>query len=549
MKNIEGQRRLDAAWARHKSGDLAYAYQAYRELLSEFPDDPTTLHYLGLLAHQTGHPQSAIDLIGKSISLDGSDARAFNHLGQIYATSRQLEQAAHCFRTALALDAAFAPALNNLANVLRKMDRITEALELYRHAIASDPTSREAHYNLGKALRDTRAFEEALRAFERAIELDPVNYRACYELALCLEELGRFAEAVDRYRQALSINPDHARSIANLLALRSFVPDAPFVAHASELAASGKIRDEARAKLHQGLGKYHDGQRNYTQAFAHFAASNEVQRKWSKPHDAVHAAKALAALTSRFDMAHFERVRGLGHPSTRPIFIVGMPRSGTTLMEQILGSHPSVHPAGELTQIPRLAARYSELNAETIGVAAQRYLDHLNAIAGSDVEHVTDKLPINYRHLGLIATLFPNARIIHCRRDSRDVALSCFIEMFNIRDQDFTDLTGIAYAIVQHARLMAHWQCVLPIPIYEVRYSQLVADQEVETRRLLEHCGLSWDDRCLIYFKSHRSVDTPSRWQVRQAIYASSVGRWRNYTQQLEPALAILRSEGLDEDA
>jgi hypothetical protein len=253
----------------------------------------------------------------------------------------------------------------------------------------------------------------------------------------------------------------------------------------------------------------------------------------------------LDAIISRFDVSHFRAVRGAGHPSERPIFIVGMPRSGTTLVEQILASHSMVFGAGELGEIPRIAADLSSFEAGGILAAAQRYLDSLGRIAPTEAQRVTDKLPVNYRHLGVIATLFPNARIVHCRRDPRDIALSCFIEMFNIRDLDFTDLEGIAHAIVEEARLMQHWRTVLPVSIFELDYAQLVMHLEIESRRLVEYCGLPWEDHCLSFHRTERNIDTPSRWQVRQPIYSSSAGRWRNYAHQLQSAISILDSYGL----
>ena len=545
MTAADHKRRVEAAWARHRHGDLEHAYREYQCVLRESPDEPLALHYLGLLAHQTGRPDLAIELIGRSIALDRSDPRAFNHLGQVYAARKKFADAADCFRTAATLDPASADPLNNLANVLRKLDRVDEALALYRRAIEIAPASREAHYNLGKALRDTRAFQEALSSFARAIELDPSNHRAHYERALCLEELGRFDEAIAGYQSALTQRPDHARSIANLLALRSFRPNTQFIARAAALAASGRLGDEERAKLEQGLGKHFDREGDFDRAFTHFAASNAIQCRWLPPIDPVKAAAAVDSVMHRFSADHFQGVGRLGHPSTRPVFIVGMPRSGTTLVEQILASHPQIHGAGELMDIPNLMARYQGAQADAIRAAAETYLNRIAALAPASAVRVTDKLPVNYRHLGLIATLFPNARVIHCRRDPRDVALSCFIEMFSMKDLDFTDLSSIAEAIVQEARLMQHWNRVLPIMICEIEYHELLTDQVHQTKRLLEYCGVPWDERCLSFFETARHVDTPSRWQVRQPLYHTSVGRWRRYARPLRPAIAILQRAGL----
>jgi tetratricopeptide (TPR) repeat protein len=545
MRHGDRQHPLDAVWARHQQGDVTYAYAAYNTYLEKNPNDPTALHYLGLLAHQTGHSEMAIELLRKSIAADGTDMRVANHLGQLYANVKRWTEAAEYFRIASKLNPASADPVNNLGNVLRQTGQTEEALKLYRSAVAIDPASPEGHYNLGKLLREKRAFDDALQAFGRAAELDPANYRAQYELALCLEELGQFAEAISRYQAALHAKPDHARSMANLLALQTFTPDTTFVERAVRAADSAK--SEANAKLHQGIGKYFDRHGDYARAFSHFTASNAIQGAWLKPSTQSLAVSKRMAAAARFDAEHFRAVRHLGNPSHRPLFIVGMPRSGTTLIEQVIASHPNVYGAGELMEIPKIAAVLAGPSPPTIPAAAKRYLDHLETVAPVEAMHVTDKLPINYRHLGVIATLFPNARIIRCRRDPRDVALSCFIEMFGIGDQDFTSLPGIAAAIVEEARLMRHWHEVLPVPIREVDYHRFVTDQEGETRRLLDFCKLPWHNRCLAYFETGRSIDTPSRWQVKQPIYTSSDGRWRNYKKELQPAIDILQAEGMIE--
>jgi len=545
MRERHSQHPLDAVWARHQEGDVAYAYTAYTTYLQRFPNDPTALHYLGLLAHQTGHPEVAIELLQRSIGVDGKDMRVANHLGQVYAKCQRWTEAAEYFRMASQLNPTSADPINNLGNVMRQTGQTEEALKLYRSAIAIDPASPEGHYNLGKLLREKRSFDDALRAFQTAAALDPANYRAQYELAVCLEQLGQFAEAESRYQAALDAKPTHARSMANLLGLQSFRPDAAFVERAERAVAADRTNSEASAKLHQGIGKYFDRNGDFKRAFTHFSASNAIQRAWLKPSTQNKAISKRMAVAKRFDAEHFRTVRHLGHLSQRPLFIVGMPRSGTTLIEQVIASHPNAFGAGELMEMPRIAGALSTPEAPTIAAAAQRYLDHLSAIAPVKATCVTDKLPINYRHLGVVATLFPNVRIVRCRRDPRDVVLSCFIEMFGIGDQDFTSLQGIATAIIEEARLMRHWHEVLPVPIHEIDYHQFVVNQEGETRRLLDFCRLTWDDRCLTYFRTERSIDTPSRWQVKQPIYTSSDGRWRNYTRELQPAIEILQQEGL----
>lgn len=253
-----------------------------------------------------------------------------------------------------------------------------------------------------------------------------------------------------------------------------------------------------------------------------------------------------------FSRAWFERSGPRGSESQQPIFIVGMPRSGTTLTEQILASHPSVFGAGELPDLPRILkglrpgypAQVADFDSVRLAAVANEYLDGLRARAPADARRVTDKLPLNFIHLGMIATLFPRAHIIHCRRDPMDVGLSCLIEQFDMDGDYTTCLEDFGDYFLQYERLMAHWRVVLPITMHEQCYEDLVAQPETSARALIESCGLEWDPMCLNFQQLERTVRTPSRWQVRQPIYLHSVGRWRNYAHQMQPLARLLEQSG-----
>lgn len=515
-------------------------------ILRDHPQDSAAHYRLGLVAHQLGHADQASKLIARAVALAPQDGVAWNSLGQLHASAQAWSEAAQCFERAVALRTTDTDALNNLANVRRRQGRSDEALALYRRVVALRPSAAHAHYNLGRLLHDRRAYGEAVTALERAAALDPGNHRAHYQLGVSLEEHGRFAHAAESYLAALRLRPDHAPALANLLALRIDGVDPAIVAAAEHAARSDTATNEERSRLLTALGKYFDRAGEVDRAFGLFRAANDVQRQAQEPPSPATVQARTAATIHQFGRDHFARVQGEGHPSNVPIFIVGLPRSGTTLVEQILASHPNVFGGGELMQIPRLAAGGGAWDdPDRIADGAERYLRHLASFAPADQPRVTDKLPVNYRHLGLIATLFPHASIVHCRRDPRDVALSCFVEMIALAEDDYASLPGIYEAIVAEAALMAHWRQVLPSPIVEVRYESLIADQVSETERLLAACGLAYDERCLSFFDTARSVDTPSRWQVRQPIYTTSRQRWRRYAKHLQPLLDRLEQAGL----
>lgn len=543
-------RRLQAALERHKKGDLAWANREYRQVLAEHPNHPTALHYLGLIAQQTGHPGQAVELLQRSISLDPHDPRAYNHLGQVLIALNRTAEAIRCFESAVAVDPAHTDSLDSLANALKARGELERAIALYRRVVELDPQAVSSLYNLANALRDKQEYAEARRLLERVIGIEPDHFRAHHNLAVLLEEMGRFEEAVDRYRAVLRVQPGHSKALANLLCIRSFQADSVIVDAATGRLADDRTQDDDRIKLHQGLGKHFDRVERYDEAFRHFAGANAILKRRRAPFRVAAVADYFDRIIRTFTAEYFAGGERRGRPSQRPVFIVGMPRSGTTLTEQILGSHPDVFAAGELKQIPalvrQLQPRYPEvmpcLDRQAVMDMADRYLQALESLAGPAAARVTDKLPINFTHVGLIATLFPHARIIHCRRDPLDAGLSCFTELFNMATDYTTDLRSIGEYLLQYERLMAHWRKVLPQPMFELRYEELVGDQEAGSRALLAACDLPWHDACRDFHRADRAVLTPSRWQVRQPIYASSVGRWKNYAAHLEPLREVLCS-------
>jgi hypothetical protein len=295
----------------------------------------------------------------------------------------------------------------------------------------------------------------------------------------------------------------------------------------------------------------------YDEAFQHFQEGNRRRREQflqeGQGFDRAAHSELVDRLLRVFTADYFERVRGFGSDSEVPVFVTGMPRSGTSLVEQILSHHPEAAGLGELRDIPKMvtdlparlqtAEKYPEclayLDQAAVQGLGQAYLNRIQQLAGS-ARRVSDKMLENFLHLGLIATLFPRARIIHCRRDPLDTCVSCYLQFFH--GLDFTwDLADLGSYYRDYQRLMAHWQTVLPMPILDINYEDLVADVEDQSRRLLTFCGLDWNDRCLRFYENPRAVRTVSKLQVRRPIYTSSVGRWRHYAAHLGPLQEALR--------
>jgi Flp pilus assembly protein TadD len=437
------------------------------------------------------------------------------------------------------------------------------AAEEFRKILAGHPDCFEAHHGLGDALWADGDAEGAVAAMRAAVALRPENAGALASLANIQASAGNVEEANASNRAALEINPRCVTALSNLaLNLRSKLPEADADAMEALLKAEWP-RQGARASLHFGLAHYWDGRKDYSRASEHAVAANalhtEFKRERGWHYQPEEYERYVSHLIDAFSPDFFRRTQGLGHDSESPVFIVGMPRSGTTLTEQILASHPRAFGAGERNfasrafhSLPAAMGRTGEATdcladagATEIRALAEWHLAELRILlekAGMEpgnIERIIDKMPDNYSLLGWIVTLFPKAKIIHCRRDVRDVAVSCWMTPFKELRWAF-DLRNIGQRILQYQRIMEHWRKVLPVPMLEIDYEETVADQEGQTRRLLDFVGLPWDDACLAFHKTERLVRTASVTQVRQPIYKRSLERWRHYESALSPLLEIL---------
>ncbi len=431
-----------------------------------------------------------------------------------------------------------------------------QAATAYEQAVGLWPAYGDAWLNLGAAYARLERIEDAASCARRVLELQPDDPRALNNLANALGALGRFDEATICYRRAIDIRPHDAEAHYNLVNLQPLSDGSPeseaaFALLSRQTAAPGRFTPREQSTLFFALGRALEARGENDAAFESLVRANALHRS-GLAFDIAAPERLAAAIEKQFDAAFFARRHPGGSPSERPVFIVGMPRSGTSLVEQIVSSHPQVHGAGETGLMPTLVSRLrdargrgypflaSGLSDADLRTLAQAYLDLLDQRGGGKTR-VTDKTIGNFELLGLIHLCFPNARIIHCRRDARDVCLSCFSTRFSSGHDYAYDLRELGRFWRVYDGLMAHWRAVLPPGrMLEVDYESLVEDVEGFARRLVAHLGLTWDDACLRFHESRREVRTASFAQVRQPIYKGSVGRWRRFAAHLDPLLEAL---------
>jgi Tfp pilus assembly protein PilF len=466
-----------------------------------------------------------------------------------------LRQAEQWYRRALEVEPNHPHALCNLGVLLNQTERPDEGVVFLRQATTVQPDVPEMHSNLATVYLSGQNVPAAIAEFRRALELRPDSAPLRAQLAHALLEMGEMDEALALAQEAMRLVPGlpAAFGVLGQLAghgLYTFSDDE--VRQMRSILHAGRLTIENAITLHFALAGYFDRKGELDTAFRHYERANELQcevyRGSRRAFDGQQHTAQIDTLITAFTPEFFSRARdggpGFGSLDERPVFVVGMVRSGTSLVEQILSSHPRVFGCGELRNMSGVANAFNiactqGLDTATANELAARYLRRLTRDCPAEALRVIDKMPHNYLHLGAIAVLFPHARVIHCRRDPMDTCLSAYLQPFN--DVPYaTSLGDLGFYYREYQRLMDHWRKVLPIRIREVVYEDLVADQERVIRELVASCGLEWDDRCLAFHANPRAVRTMSKLQVRQPIYTRSVGRWKRYEAHLGALKAAL---------
>ena len=535
-------------------GKHAPAAACYRRTLILNPDHAQAHNNLGFTLQAQGKLAESVACFERAVAAKPDFVEAHYKLGRSLQDLERYHEAAACYVRTIALDPRHAGAYNNLGYLRYVEGKLDDAVDEYRRALSIDPNYADAYNNLGYALHDQGKYAQAIVSFERAISIQPDYAEAINNLGNVVKDLGDPERAVTLYDRALALKPDYAQAHFNRADIKTFSRADPSLHDLENLAArAGDLPAKQAPYVHYALAKALEDIADYAASFEQIVKGSAL-RRGQIVYDEVGTRAFFHRLAAAFDAEAIDRLQGRGCASSLPIFIAGMPRSGTTLIEQILSGHPLVHAAGELTVLDAVAADafradgahpgYPEclrgIDDDTLARLGDAYIGRLPK--RSDLKaRVTDKLPGNFINIGLIHLALPNARIIHVVRDAADTCMSCFSKLFREGQEFSYDLAELGRYYRYYSQLMDHWRSVLPQgAMLEVRYEDVVDDLEGQSRRITDYCGLPWDDRCLSFHETERAVGTASALQVRRPIYRSSLQRWRRFAAYLEPLLREL---------
>lgn len=517
---LSPERRLMALAAEHqKEGRYDEAEPLYRRILRHNPRNVDALRLLALIALRAEHADEAEGLLEK----------------------------------ALALAPDYIAAILDLGRLRKEQDRYGAALECFDQAIALDPGNAQAHYLRGATLAPAAFTEEAIAAYQQCLQLRPNHIAALLGLGHVLKAVGRYDESVASYTGCIRQSPESGETYWSLANLKTYRFDDAAVAEMERRIACGGLSASSEIHFLFALGKACEDRGDFDRAWHYYRSGNTKQRALVS-YDPVQTETMNDRLMRVFSAGLLQSRRGAGLADPAPIFIMGLPRSGSTLLEQILASHSQVEGTSELPYLGRVATWLNRNRADGINypeavcelapanfaALGRDYLDYAQMHRRSGAPRFIDKMPNNFPSIGFLSLILPEAKIIDARRHPLDACLSCYRQLF-AKGQAFTyDLTEIGEYYLQYQRMMDHWHEVLPGRVLTVQYEEVVSDFEAQARRLLEFCGLPWEDACLRFYESDRPVRTPSSEQVRQPIYDRSVGHWRNFEPQLDELITVI---------
>ena len=539
------QTQLDKVMGFYSSGQMNKALDAVGALIEDFPNEYLLFNICGACHSEIGSIQLAIENFKKAISINQDYAEAQYNLGVAYQKTNELDSAAKYYELAINSQHAYPTAHNNLGIIFLRKGQIEFAVKCFEWAIAYSPNYAEAHNNLGSALQELKQFENAKKEFEKAASLNPNYAQAFHNLGILCEIINLPKEAITHYEKTIQINPEFAEAYRNLSKVKKYKKKDPHIPKILSIYSRKNLNLGDKSRLAFALAQINKDLGNTDEYFKYLNEGNLIKKQEINYSldDSKNFHSIITTLYS-FDQPVL-KTSSKKASDIQPIFIVGMPRSGTSLVEQIISSHKAVHGAGELLNFRNILTpildnhlsenRKSFLQKDFLSIR-KKYLDSLTSLK-SDEKIITDKMPMNFRLLGFILSAIPEAKIVHLKRDPVATCWSNYNHYFTAGNGFSFDQEDLSKFYNLYLELMDLWHELFPNKIYDLCYEELTMDQENETRKLLKYCELEWDKNCLDFHKNKRGVLTASSAQVRKKMYQGSSNDWKEYEKYLEPLI------------
>ncbi|MDC3129172.1 tetratricopeptide repeat protein [Paracoccaceae bacterium] len=528
----------------YTQGDLEQALDKASQLLQLFPYSVFLYNIKGAANRRLGQLDKALEAYTKALSINPNDANACNNTGNVFKDQGKLEEAIEAYRKALTIKPEYAEAYNNMGIAFQDQGKLDKAIDAYNKALSIKPEYAEAYYNMGVSLQEQGKLDEAVEAYNTALSIKPEYAEAYNNMGIAFQEQGKLDEAVEAYNTALSIKPEYAEAHRNVSTIKKYtVNDAQFLQVQKYYYEDG-LRDDTICNLSFALAKMYEDIGKLDEAFTHLSEGNALRKKSLKY--SINQDKELFTKLKNTQPHLLENSLERKEISIDPIpiFILGMPRSGTTLVEQIVSSHSNVTGAGELTQLAhygsQLATGANSIENASISNFRKKYLSELSKLSNGK-PFITDKMPQNFLFIPLICAALPEAKLINVQRNAAATCWSNYRQYFDSNHLSYCyDLNDIVEYYNLYTDIMKLWQSHYSDRIYNLNYESLTTDQENQTRNLIDHVGLSWQDAFLSPHTNKRSVRTASQQQVRQKVYKGSSEAWRKYEPYLNGAFDSL---------
>jgi len=537
---------IDAAISLYSNGQIQEAIAKIQALNHQYPNVPLLFNILGACYKSLGQLENASKMFKNAFTLQPNYAEAYFNHGIVSREMGELLLASESYKNAILLLPNYPNAHNNLGNVFRDLGRLEEAIESYEWATAYKPDFIEAFNNLGIVQSDMGQLNLSIKSYEKAIFINPNYVDALFNLAIANKQLGNKSLSIKIFERVLKLNPNYVPAHRNLSEVKNYKKNDPQIVKMNQLLSKENLPQSDSIGLNLAMSKVYEDLGNHDQQFKFLKEGND-QRKKELNYSFDKSLKLHLCIKDRFKLPFTPIEKSSYSPSKfRLIFIVGMPRSGTSLVEQIVSSHSKVHGAGELEYFspilsPILTNDMDEITEKDILLIREQYLSKLSSLKFTQ-GIMTDKMPANFRYVGFILSAFPEAKIVHLKRDARATCWSIYKNYFDSKGNGFSfDQGDLAKYFGLYSEMMTFWHELFPNKIYDICYEDLTTNQEEETRKLLDYCDLDWDENCLNFHKNNRAVKTASAFQVREKMYQGSSEAWKKYEAYLKPLLNELK--------